>query len=133
MVELTIEQAKDYLASVGITLPDMLLGLLVSKVNAMDPCLIGAGYDDETALLIKYYTLAVFGVVSGDRLVTSQRAPSGAAQTYAYGTLSDNYNKATALLRAFDPSGCSDAIIPMDPTAASAGIWVAVASCGCDE
>lgn len=115
-MEITVEQAREYLASIGITLPDFMLTLLVTQVNAIDACLIGAGYDDATAQLIKLYTIGLMGVVQGDRYVTSQRAPSGAAQSFRYGTLSERYSAGLSLLQRLDTAGCTDALIPPDPT-----------------
>lgn len=129
MPELTVEQAAEYLRSVGIVLPSFMLELLVQRVNTMDPCLEGAGYDDATALLIKLYLIGLLGVVQGDRYVTSQTAPSGASQSFRYGTLTERYKASLSLLNGLDTSGCSGPLIPADPTAAHAGLWVAKGSC----
>lgn len=123
-MELTVDQAREYLASVGITLPDFMLTILVAQANSIDPCLIGAGYPDGTALLIKLYLLGLFGIAQGDRYVTSQTAPSGASQSYRYGTLTDRYKSTLSLLTGLDTSNCAGALVPADPTALNAGLWV---------
>jgi hypothetical protein len=129
-MELTDEQAREYLASVGITLPPFMLTLLVAQANSIDACLIGAGYSDATALLIKLYAIGLLGVVQGDRYVTSQRAPSGAGQSFRYGTLSERYSAGLSLLNRLDTAGCAAGIIPPDPTGARAFFGVSTGG-GC--
>lgn len=123
-MELSVAQAKAYLQSVGVSLPDIILELLVEQANSIDACLIGAGYPDSTQKLIKLYLIRLLGTVSGDRQVTSESAPSGASRSYRYGSLSDQYNSALRLLQNLDPSNCAGVLIPPSPTAASAGLWV---------
>lgn len=130
-MELTLEHAREYLASVGIELPDFMLQLLVDRVNAIDPCLIAAGYDDATALLIKLYAIGLLGVVQGDRYVTSQRAPSGAAQSYRYGTLQERYDAGLSLLNSLDTAGCASGLVPPDPSGGSLFFGVSVGGCNC--
>lgn len=115
-MEITVEQAREYLASVGIALPAFMLELIVEQVNAITPCLTGAGYDDATAKLIKLYAVGLLGVVQGDRYVTSQRAPSGAGQSFRYGTLSERYSAGLSLLQRLDTAGCAAGLIPADPS-----------------
>lgn len=123
-MELTVDQARAYLASVGVSLPDIILELLVEQANSIDACLTGAGYPAATQTLIKLYLIRLLGTVSGDRLVTSESAPSGASRSYRYGTLTDQYNSALKLLQMLDTSNCTGALIPASPSAANAGLWV---------
>lgn len=126
-MELTLAQARAYLASVGIQLPDMVLELLVQQANSLDPCMIGAGYPVAAQSLIKLYLIRLLGTVSGDRLVTSESAPSGASRSYRYGTLSDGYNSALRLLQSLDKSNCAGELIPPSPSAGTAGLWISTA------
>lgn len=129
-MELTISQAREYLASVGITLPDFMLQVLVVQANSINACLIGAGYPDGTALLIKIYLVGLFGLAQGDKYITSQTAPSGASQSFKYGTLADRWKSLLGLLTALDKAGCATALIPPNPNAKSfAGLWVARGCC----
>lgn len=131
-MELTLDQAREYLASVGITLPDFLLQILVDHANSIDACLIAAGYSDATALLIKLYTIGLLGLTQGDRYISSQTAPSGASQSFRYQTLADRWNGSWNLLRALDKSGCATGLIPANPTnTAHGGLWVAKGGCFC--
>lgn len=119
-MEITVEQAREYLASIGITLPDFMLTLLVAQVNGIDACLTGAGYDNATAQLIKLYAIGLMGVTQGDRYVTQQRAPSGASQSFRFGTLAERYSAGLSLLRRLDTAGCADSLVPADPTGGGA-------------
>lgn len=121
---LTIEDARTFLASLGITLPDVFLQLLVDQVNSINQCLIDAGYPPSTAGLIQYYLLAMLGIMQPNRQVTQQRAPSGASQSYAFGTLSEGYKKYLRLLENLDTSGCTSSLIPEDPDAANCALFI---------
>lgn len=131
-MELTLAQAREYLASIGIVLPEFMLQLLVNRANSIDPCLIANGYTDDEALLIKLYLLGLFGVVQGDRYVTSQRAPSGAAQSFRYGTLSERYDAGYNLLSGIDVHGCATALIPDKPGEMHAALFIGQGGCGCE-
>ena len=132
-MELTLEQAKQFLASLGIEdIPDFFLQLLVDQINASYECLQAQGYPAGTISLINLYTLALLGIMQPNRQVTQQRAPSGAAQSYAFGTLSDGYNKYSALLRGLDKTGCLDGVIPEDPNGVTCGMMVGRAFRECD-
>lgn len=127
---LTVEQARQYLSSQGLSLPDFVLELLVGQSNSIDACLEGAGYDAATAGLIKLYLLSLLAVVQGGRLVTSQRAPSGAAQSFQFGTVTERYRGWLGLLRNLDLSNCTGALVPPEP-GAKAALFVGTAGCGC--
>jgi hypothetical protein len=72
----TLEQAKEYLESQGITIPDFVLQALVDQANSIQECL-DAHYPASTALLIQLYLLALMGLGQGDKYISSQTAPSG--------------------------------------------------------
>lgn len=111
---ITQDQAREYLASIGITLPGFMLTLLLGRVATIEPCL-EANYDESTAALIQLYVIGLMGIVQGDRYVTSQTAPSGASQSFRFGTLSERYRAALSLLNNLDTSGCASSIVPAEP------------------
>lgn len=127
---LTIDQAREFLASLGIVLPEFLLEALVDQVNTVYQCLVDAGYPASTITLILTYLLALLGVVQTYKYVTSERAPSGASRSYKFGTLADGYDMYLSLLRMWDKTGCTNDLIPPDPTDdSSGGMWVAGSGC----
>lgn len=126
---LTIEQSKEYLAAMGINLPDFVLQLLVDQGNGINLCL-DANYDPATANLIRLYLLGLLGIANGDRYVSSQTAPSGASQSFRYHDYKDRWRSTYGLLRALDKHGCASGLIPADPTmTARAGLWTAKGGC----
>jgi hypothetical protein len=129
---ITTEQAKEYLKSVGITLPDFILEALVEQANSIQECL-DAHYSPATALLIQFYLLGMMALGQGDKYVSSHTAPSGASESFRYQSFSDRWKGSLNLLRGLDKYGCATALIPADPTAAPAfaGIWIGKGGCMC--
>lgn len=66
---ITTEQAKEYLESVGITLPDFILQAIVEQANSIQECL-DAHYPPATALLIQSYLLGLMALGQGDRYIS---------------------------------------------------------------
>lgn len=131
---ITTDQAKEYLKSVGITLPDFILEALVEQANSIQECL-DAHYSPATALLIQSYLLGMMALGQGDKYVSSHTAPSGASESFRFQSFSDRWNGSLNLLRGLDKYGCATALIPADPTAtpAFAGIWIGKGGCMCGD
>jgi hypothetical protein len=131
---ITTEQAKEYLKSVGIALPDFILEALVEQANSIQECL-DAHYSPATALLIQSYLLGMMALGQGDKYVSSHTAPSGASESFRYQSFSDRWKGSLNLLRGLDKYGCATSLIPADPTAtpAFAGIWIGKGGCMCGD
>lgn len=112
---ITPDEAKEYLDTVGVTLPDFLLAALVEQVNTIDDCL-SANYSNSTALLIQCCLIGLMGLGQGDRYISSQSAPSGASQSFRYQSFNDRWAGLLSLLRGLDKHGCTTDLIPPDPT-----------------
>ncbi|EPT7080318.1 DUF7370 family protein [Cronobacter sakazakii] len=129
---ITTAQAKEYLSSVGITLPDFILDALIEQVNSIQECL-DAHYQPATALLIQMYLLGLMGLGQGDRYISSQTAPSGASRSFRYQSFADRWSGSLSLLRGLDKYGCATSLIPPDPSnKAFAGIWIGKGGCMCN-
>lgn len=129
---LTVEQAREYLTSQGVSLPDFVLTLLVDQANSINECL-AEHYDDATATLIQLYLLGLLALGQGDRYIRSQTSPSGASRSFHFRAFAERWRGALALLRGLDVHGCAADLIPPDPTdTAHAGLWVAKGGCMCD-
>lgn len=127
----TQEQAKEYLESQGITLPDFILAALVEQANSIQVCL-DANYTPATALLIQMYLLGLMGLGQGDKYISSQSAPSGASRSFRYGSFADRWSGSLGLLRALDKYDCATGMIPPNPNQkAFAGIWIGKGGCMC--
>lgn len=94
----TIEQAKEYLDSVGITLPDFILQALVDQANSIQDCL-DSHYPASTALLIQLYLIGLMGLAQGDKYISSQTAPSGASRSFRYHSFADRWKGSLSLDR----------------------------------
>lgn len=130
---LTAEQAKEYLATVGISLPSFVLDALVEQANSIQECL-DANYTPATALLIQVYLVGLMALGQGDKYISSQTAPSGASQSFRYQSFSDRWKGALNLLRGLDKNGCATALIPPDPTqTAHGGLWISRGGCMCGD
>lgn len=131
---ITTDQAKEYLKSVGITLPDFILEALVEQANSIQDCL-DAHYSPATALLIQSYLLGMMALGQGDKYVSSHTAPSGASESFRFQSFSDRWKGSLNLLRGLDKYGCANSLIPADPTAtpAFAGIWIGKGGCFCQK
>lgn len=119
----TLDELRTYLASIGITPPDFILDAWLEAFEAMNDCL-EQHYGSGVAKLIALYALALYGIASGDRYVSSQTAPSGASQSFRYGALGDRWKSQLSLLRTLDKYGCSTPFLPDDPTATTIGAMV---------
>jgi len=125
----TQEQAKEYLVSQGISLPDFILSALVEQAGSIQACL-DANYPSATALLIQMYLLGLMGLAQGDRYISSQSAPSGASRSFRYQSFADRWSGSLSLLRGLDKYGCATALIPPNPgQKVFAGIWIAKGGC----
>ena len=110
---MTTTEAAAYLDQLGLSLPAPILAALVAKVESIDTCL--AQYSDSDAALIRYYLIGLLAISSGGRRVTSQSAPSGASQSYSYGSLSEQMRQLKAALALLDTQGCTADLIPSEP------------------
>ncbi|CZV41061.1 TPA: hypothetical protein R4200_003761 [Enterobacter hormaechei subsp. oharae] len=127
----TLEQAKGYLQSQGVSIPDFVLQALVDQANSIQECL-DAHYPASVALLIQLYLLALMGLAQGDKYISSQTGPNGASRSFRYQSFPDRWKGALALLRVTDKHGCANDLIPPDPTnTAFAGIWIGKGGCMC--
>lgn len=129
---ITTVQAKEYLESVGITLPDFILQALLEQAGSIQECL-DAHYPPATALLIQSYLLGLMALGQGDKYISSQTGPNGASRSFRYLSFADRWKASLGLLRGLDKYGCATSLIPPDPTnAAFAGIWIARGGCMCN-
>lgn len=130
----TLEQAKEYLESQGINLPDFILSALVEQANSIQECL-DANYSPATATLIQMYLLGLMALAQGDKYISSQTAPSGASRSFRYGSFADRWKGSLGLLSGLDKYGCATSLIPADPTVAPAfaGIWIGRGGCMCGD
>lgn len=112
---MTTAEAAAYLDQLGLSLPQPILAALVAKVESIDACMTEKGYSTTDQDLIRYYLIGLLSISSGGRRVKSQSAPSGASQSYSYGTLSEQMRQLKAALALLDTEDCTADLIPAEP------------------
>lgn len=128
---LTIQQAQEYLQTVGVELPEFLLAALLDEANSINECL-EAHYPPGTATLIQLYLVGLMALAQGDRYISSQSAPNGASRSFRYQSFADRWRGLMSLLRNLDKHGCAVGITPADPTR-TARAFIGVAKGCCHE
>ncbi|CAM7912019.1 DUF7370 family protein [Morganella morganii] len=102
-MQITLDDVKPMIAELGFALPDSVLSLLLSQVNAKSGCL-EANYDETTQKLLLIYTVVRLASLSGARKISSQSAPNGASRSFAYDSAGTDY--LLNQIRAWDSAGC---------------------------
>lgn len=120
---MTQSESAEYLAQLGITVPDPLLTAIINKTASIDACMDANGYSADSKALVAYYLTGLLAISSGGRRVSSQSAPSGASQSYKYGTLAEQSRQLRNALALVDPAGCASPLVPAS-SGPSAALYV---------
>lgn len=115
---ITLEEMQAYLAELGLTLPAVMLECLIDKAESALPCMIGAGYSECDQKLAMLYLVGMLSISAGARRIKSQGAPSGASRSFDYAQ--DQLRQLRQSLAIIDPSNCTGALQPADPTGRAA-------------
>ncbi|MFC0945777.1 hypothetical protein ACFGWO_07545 [Pasteurella multocida] len=103
MAELKTKDIHEFIGELGYSVPDVVLSLLIEKVDEKDSELNKAGYDDITQSLIKLYSIGLLVINQGGRKLSSQSAPSGSGRSFTYDH--DSFKRLKSLLANLDRSG----------------------------
>ncbi|EAB6379063.1 DUF7370 family protein [Salmonella enterica subsp. enterica serovar Altona] len=126
VVQITAEQVKQQLSALGYTsVPDFMIDAYLCKIASIEPCLVGAGYDDCDMVLIQVYAVTLMVLTAYTQRIKSQSAPSGASRSFDYG---DNVLNLRDALLALDTSGCTSDL-PID-VGQRVGLFMVVGGCG---
>lgn len=126
---LTLQQAKAYLASIGIAPPDEIINAWLSLFDSIQDCLDASGYDGATQVLILSYLIGLFGLSGGNMYISSQSAPSGASRSFRFAELRNAWKGHIGMLRMLDPKGCTNSLVPAAPDKKSAAFVVVTGGC----
>ncbi|EDR9796524.1 hypothetical protein CBJ02_003635 [Salmonella enterica subsp. enterica serovar Zongo] len=125
VVQITAEQVKQQLSALGYTsVPDFMIDAYLCKIASIEPCLIGADYDDCDMMLIQAYAVTLMVLTAYTQRIKSQSAPSGASRSFDYG---DNVLNLRDALLALDTSGCTSSL-PID-VGQRVGLFLVVGGC----
>lgn len=109
----TITAADFYAAMTGYAdCPQVMVDLHIESVDSKDACL-DANYASGTIKLLKFYYIAMMcsAANGGQKQITSQRAPSGAAQGYSFYDPKSELTLKKAI-QALDSKGCLSSMLP---------------------
>lgn len=109
---ITKDQLTEFLAQYGVVLPDFMLDAIICQLDTVSACVDG-NYDACTATLIYAYAGAIIAGSAGTRRIASQHAPSGASQSFNYGTM--DFTQLRRTLKSLDSSGCTTDLVGPDP------------------
>ena len=123
---MTEADAREYLEQLGLTIPDVMLTALIARIGTISDCI--SQYPADVQTLIEFYLVGLLAITSGGRRIRSQAAPSGASQSYSYGTLIEQQRQLVNALRLIDTEGCTTDLIPAEP-GARAFLFVAKGDC----
>jgi len=126
---LTAEEVMEYLAQLGLSLPASLVECLVAQVNSVEACLVGAGLEPCAIRLALLQGAALLAIGTGARRVTSHTAPSGASQSFGYGTLAEQVAMLRNSIKALGAWGCLGPILPA--TGGNAALYVGLGKRAC--
>ena len=126
---LTIQQAQQYLSSIGLAPPEPIVMAWLDMFNELQDCLDGAGYSGATQVLILSYLIGLFGLSGGNMYISSQSAPSGASRSFRFAELRNAWKGHLNMLRMLDPKGCTNSLIPAAPDKKSAAFIVVKGGC----
>lgn len=126
---MTNEQAREHLASMGMSVPVATLGAWLGLFSTIQECL-DLNYDENVQLLILTNLLSLYAYSGGGRYISSQSAQSGASRSFKYAELRNAWNGAMGVLKMLDAKGCTFALIPPAPASKKIAIGVSTGGCG---
>ena len=115
---ITLEDAKAALKNYGLTVSDDILTCYVELVNEIEQCLIDSGASECKIKIILTNLLLLQVWSAGTRVIKSTSGASGSSVSFEYDK--ELYDKIVNQIRLFDKSGCSEGLIPPDPSKDSA-------------
>lgn len=126
---LTIQQAQQYLSSIGLAPPEPIIMAWLDLFTELQDCLDGAGYSGATQSLILSYLIGLYGLSGGNMYISSQSAPSGASRSFRFAELRNSWKGHLNMLRMLDPKGCTNSLVPAAPDKKSAAFVVVTGGC----
>lgn len=120
----TTNELISAMLSRGVTISESEAGGIICMIASIEGCL-NENYDDECIVnAIMLWSAILIAASTSARYITSHHAPSGASQSFGYGSKPwmSLYNQ----MKMLDSSGCTGDLVE-DPSA-SAKPWLAVVS-----
>lgn len=115
---------KKELKAQQLNISDFLILAIMELVEGVEACMDSHGYSDAKKLMITLYLCQLHALMSADARITSQTAPSGASRSMKVLGVGERYKMILAQINLLDPFGCTAGVIPANPEAQPAGLWV---------
>lgn len=111
---LTTDEVLGYLAELGLALPSAMVACLVTQVNSLEQCLSGSGLSECSIRLALLQAVAILAINTGARRLKSRSAPSGASQSFDYGSLTEQGKMLRNSIKALGAWDCIAPILPKE-------------------
>lgn len=125
---ITLEQLKKELRAQQINISDFLIIAIMELAEGVEACMDSHEYSEAKKTLIIMYLCQLHALMSTDARITSQTAPSGASRSMKVLGVGDRFKMIVSQLNLLDPFGCTSSLIPENPEAYKAGLWVSPGS-----
>lgn len=122
---MTLDQAKQYLDSIGVTFPDFVIQAIIEQMQEKNDCLT-SNYSPSTVILIYCYLLALIGGAQSGMYLSSRSVSGVASQSFSFKDSGVLFRSQLALLRSLDKHGCMNDLIPADPFKVKRGFITSV-------
>lgn len=126
-----LDQAKQYLRSIGITFPDFVILAIIEQMEEQKECL-ESNYSKSTITLIYCYLLALIGGAQSGMYISSHAVSGAVSQSFTHKDSATLFNSQLALLRKLDKHNCMGSLIPGNPFK-KAKAFIMTVTGGCDE
>lgn len=115
---ITTTQAVEYMdMSLGIGLPSFLVTAACDRVEAVEPAMVAAGYNEADTILMQSMAVTIVAAGGMPRRVQSQGAPSGASRSFK--NAENALTQMRRVLSAMDTAGILADVVGPDPAAAT--------------
>lgn len=111
----TLEELQNWLAGQGFSVPGFIASAWLEVLAERIECMEANNYSEVTIKLAYLHTLALFGLSSGNRYISSQSAPNGASRSFRIKDAGEAWRGHLHMLRMLDPANCMGSALPDGP------------------
>lgn len=112
---ITADDLREYLTEMGLALPDTIIECLVAQMNTHQECLERLGLEPCAITLALIQAAAILSLGMGAKRITSHTAPSGASQSFSYGSQAELSSFLIASIKALGAWPCLGPTLPQQP------------------
>ena len=128
---MNLDQAKQYLDTLGVEIPDFMISAIIERIDSKKECL-SKNYSENTVLLIYCYLIALIAGAQSGKYISNQSISGALSRSFTYKDSRDLFNSQLSLLKDLDTEGCVSELIPESPFSRKKGFMMSVRG-GCYE